>query len=123
MSARTSRSWARRASAVMRVVDTGRSLCTRLYVQFCTLGAMLAVEAPAAGAPLVQIAIASVLAGGVTIVLLSLVSGHLSGRSTLLSRVGDRAAATLGLPAWAALPTMIAGFGLAVGGFGVFWDI
>jgi hypothetical protein len=84
---------------------------------------MLAVTAPAAGAPTVQILIATLLAGGVTAALLLLVQGHRSGRSALLRRAGAAAGRLLGTPPWAALPTLVALAGLVTGAFGVFWDI
>ncbi len=82
-----------------------------------------ATEAPAAGSPLAQIAIATVFATVVTAVLLGLVSTHRSGRSTLLARAGDAAARLLKLQPWAALPFLIGSLGLVAGAFGVFWDI
>jgi hypothetical protein len=84
---------------------------------------MLAVTAPAAGAPTVQIVIATALAAGVSAALLWLVSRHRSGRSAALRRAAGPAARLLGMPPWAAVPTVVAGAGLATGAFGVFWDI
>ena len=81
------------------------------------------LEAPAAGAPLVQVAIATVFALVTTAELLALVSGHRSGRSRALARAGDAAARLLRLQPWAALPVLVAGTGLVLGAFGVFWDI
>ena len=82
-----------------------------------------AAEAPAAGSPLAQVAIATTFATIVTVALLALVGGHRSGRSTLLARGGVAAGRLLHLQPWAALPMAIGGIGLAAGGFGVFWDI
>jgi hypothetical protein len=82
-----------------------------------------AAEAPAAGSPVAQIAIASVFATVVTAVLLGLVSTHHSGRSTLLERAGAAAGRLLKLQPWAALPFAIGSLGLVAGAFGVFWDI
>ena len=82
-----------------------------------------AAEAPAAGSPLAQVAIATVFATVVTVALLALATGHRIGRSTLLARGGDAVGRLLHLQPWAALPVAIAGIGLAAGGFGVFWDI
>jgi hypothetical protein len=97
-----------------------------MYVQWCTLREMplaAASDTPAAGAPLEQIAIASGFAGLTTAVLLALIMGHRSGRSTLLTRAGGAAGRVLGMEPWAALPFLVGTLALTSGGFGVFWDI
>ncbi|HYF26436.1 MAG TPA: hypothetical protein VD931_11910 [Baekduia sp.] len=81
------------------------------------------VQAPAAGAPMAQIAIATVFGVLSTAVLLWLVAGHRSGRSQALTRAGGLAQRLTGLEPWAALPVAVATVGLVAGGFGVFWDI
>jgi hypothetical protein len=95
---------------------------TVMYTSASILAA--ATSSPgAAGSPLAQIAIATVFATVVTVLLLGAVSRHRSGRSQLLSRAGARAGRVLGLQPWAALPLVIGGLGLVAGAFGVFWDI
>ncbi len=84
---------------------------------------LASVQAPAAGAPFVQIIIATVFAMGATGALLWLIAGHRSGRSQLLGRAGKFTGRHLGMAPWAALPTAIASIGLTAGGLGVFWDI
>lgn len=84
---------------------------------------LASVEAPAAGAPEAQIAIATAFASVATALLLWLVLAHIRGRTTLLRRAGDTTAAFLGMQPWAALPFAVGTIGLVCGGFGVFWDI
>jgi len=84
---------------------------------------LAAIEAPAAGAPTAQIAIATGFALLTTVALLWLVAGHRSGRSRALERAARASRRMFGLTSWAALPLAVAGAGLAAGGFGVFWDI
>ena len=81
------------------------------------------VEAPAAGAPEAQIAIATAFGLLSTALLLWLVVRHRSGRSDALRRAAAASQRVFGLTPWAALPLVVAGAGLAAGGFGVFWDI
>jgi hypothetical protein len=82
-----------------------------------------ASDSPAAGAPLEQIAIASVFAGLTTAVLLTLIMRHRSGRSRVLARAGDAAGRLLAMEPWAGLPFLVGSLALVCGGFGVFWDI
>jgi len=82
-----------------------------------------AVEAPAAGSPMIQIAIATAFASLTTVLLLVLVMGHRSGRSTVLARAANASTRWMGVEPWAALPMTVASVGLIAGGFGVFWDI
>ena len=82
-----------------------------------------AVEAPAAGSPMIQIAIATAFATLTTVVLLVLVMGHRSGRSQVLERAANASTRWMGVEPWAALPMTVASIGLIAGGFGVFWDI
>lgn len=87
---------------------------------------LASVEAPAAGAPEAQIAIATVFASLATALLLWLVLAHVRARpprTTLLQRAGDATGKFLGMEPWAALPFAVGTIGLVSGGFGVFWDI
>jgi hypothetical protein len=79
--------------------------------------------APAGGAAIAEIAIATGLASVATALLLALGLAHRAGRTTLLDRVAAPASRLLGLPAWAALPTAIATGSLLAALFGMLWDI
>lgn len=84
---------------------------------------LAAADAPAAGAPEAQIAIATLFASVTTALLLWLVLAHIKGKTTLLARAGDTTGRLLGMEPWAALPFAVGTLGLISGGFGVFWDI
>lgn len=87
---------------------------------------LAAVDAPAAGAPEAQIAIATTFASVATGLLLWLVLAHIRSphpERTLLQRAGDATGRFLGMEPWAALPFAVGAIGLVAGGFGVFWDI
>jgi hypothetical protein len=79
--------------------------------------------APAGGAAIGQIVIASVAAIVVTTVLLVLGFGHRSGRVAVLGRVADVFAREMRLPRWAALPSALASGALLTALFGMYWDI
>jgi hypothetical protein len=84
---------------------------------------LLAAAAPAGGAPLTQILIGTVFAGSMTGAVLLAGWLHRSGRTTILTRIGEWAGQFQGLPPWASLPLAI-GFGsLALAFFGVYWDV
>ena len=81
-------------------------------------------DAPSAGgAAIGQIVIATVMVsailGGVAFFLLR----HRAGRSTILADVADRAGKLLGLPYWAALPSVVLVASLLSAVFGVYWDV
>jgi hypothetical protein len=78
---------------------------------------------PAGGAALDQVAIATVGATAVTVLLLWLISGHRNGKVQHLTRAADQAARISGLPHWAALPLGLAGGSLLVALLGMYWDI
>jgi hypothetical protein len=84
--------------------------------------AMLAAK-PAGGAALDQVAIASVAAVLVTVVLMWLGLGHRSGKVALLGRLGKFSQRVSGLPAWAAIPAGIIIVSLITALFGMLWDI
>ena len=73
----------------------------------------LAEAAPAGGAALDQIAIATAGATVLTAAMLTLASGHRSGRIRWIGRVGARGERLTGLPGWAVVPSAIAGVSLA----------
>jgi hypothetical protein len=78
---------------------------------------------PAGGAALDQVAIATVGATVVTVLLLWLISGHRNGKVQHLTRAAEFAKRVSGLPAWAALPLGLAGGSLMVALLGMYWDI
>ena len=84
---------------------------------------LISASEPAAGAALDQVVIATAGATVVTVVLLWLISGHRSGRVSLLGDVAAFAGRVGRLPAWAALPAAIAGASLFVALVGMYWDI
>src|SRR3954469_21340081 len=78
---------------------------------------------PAGGAPIDQVAIATGFATITTAVLLYLLQGHRSGRSSLLGRLAGFSSRVSGLPSWAALPSGVATGSLLIALFGVTWDV
>lgn len=83
----------------------------------------LAAEPPSAGgAELGQILIVTLSATVLTSALLVLGLGHRSGRVALLGRIGGFAERALRLPAWAALPLVVAVPTLLLALFGLTWD-
>src|SRR4051812_49817398 len=78
---------------------------------------------PAGGAPIDQVVIATGFATVTTAVLLYLLHGHRSGRSSLLGRVAAFSARVGRIPAWAALPAAVATGSLLIALFGVTWDV
>jgi hypothetical protein len=80
-------------------------------------------SAPAGGAAISEIVIATAGASVITIVLLLVGLGHRSGRITWLRRLGDFFAARSGMPAWAAIPVGLAAISLIGALFGMLWDI
>src|SRR4051812_6526710 len=83
----------------------------------------LAEAAPAGGAALDQVAIATGGATVVTALLLWLIQGHRSGRVPYLARASAFTSRVSGLPGWAALPSALAGGALGVALLGMYWDI
>jgi hypothetical protein len=82
-----------------------------------------ATEAPAGGAELAQVAIATVAASILTAALLYLGFGHRSGRVHVLERLAARAERASGMPGWLALPSLLASLSLLTALFGMYWDI
>src|SRR4051794_11993161 len=87
------------------------------------LHALIAAAKPAGGAALDQVAIATVSATIVTILLLWLCQGHRNGKVPYLGRAAAKAEAISGVPGWAALPLGVAGATLMVALLGMYWDI
>jgi hypothetical protein len=82
-----------------------------------------AASPPAGGAPIDQVAIATGFATITTAVLLYLLQGHRSGRSSVLGRVAAFSARVGRIPSWAALPAAVATGSLLLALFGVTWDV
>ncbi|HEX6387891.1 MAG TPA: hypothetical protein VFZ89_00535, partial [Solirubrobacteraceae bacterium] len=80
-------------------------------------------SAPAGGAAISEIVIATAGAGIITTVLLFIGLAHRNGRITWLRRLGDFFAARSGMPAWAAIPSGLAAISLIGALFGMLWDI
>ena len=78
---------------------------------------------PAGGAALGEVALATALGLGLTAVLLGLVWGHRTGRTTVLQRAGDRLGSATGVPAWVALPPILTTLSLLTALLGMLWDI
>jgi hypothetical protein len=83
----------------------------------------VAESAPAGGAAIDQVVIAT----GGAVLLSALVAwlgmGHRSGRVPYLGRAADRAERLVGLPGWAALPSILSAGSLLVALLGMYWDI
>ena len=79
--------------------------------------------APAGGAEIVEVVIATGGAMIATLILLGLGFAHRSGRTQVLRRVSELAARESGLKPWAALPSLIAAGSLLVALLGMYWDI
>lgn len=81
------------------------------------------VSPPAAGAPLTQILIGTLIAGSMTGGVFLAAWLHRTGRTTLLTRAGDALSHVQGVPAWAALPYGVGLTSLGLAFVGVYWDI
>ncbi|HET8814125.1 MAG TPA: hypothetical protein VFM51_04145 [Solirubrobacterales bacterium] len=83
----------------------------------------LAAAAPAGGAEIAQIAIATAGASLLTFALLFLGLGHRTGRVKSLQRLADHAERASGFPGWVAFPSAVATASLLTAVFGMYWDI
>ncbi|TFV78277.1 hypothetical protein E4P39_03365 [Blastococcus sp. CT_GayMR19] len=85
---------------------------------------LLAAETrPAGGAAIGEVILATGIGLGLTALLLGLVFLHRTRRSTVLTRIGTRLGAATGVPAWVALPTILATLSLLTALLGMLWDI
>src|SRR4051794_25332595 len=86
-------------------------------------GPALAAESskPAGGAAVGEVIGATSGALIATAILFGLGIAHRSGRSDLLRRAGAYAESKTGMPAWASIPTLIAGVSLLIALFGMYW--
>jgi hypothetical protein len=80
-------------------------------------------SAPAGGAALDQVAIATACAVALGALVVWLGAGHRSGRVSYLGRAAGWASRVTGLPGWAALPSIVSGASLLVAVLGMYWDI
>src|SRR5690348_13779760 len=79
--------------------------------------------APAGGAAIGQVVIATAVATLATLGMLALALGHRSGRIAWIGRLAARAERSTGLPGWAIVPSAISGVSLIVALIGMYWDI
>jgi hypothetical protein len=84
---------------------------------------VLARAAPAGGAEIGQVLIASGAATLLTVAMLALAVGHRRGRILWVGRLAAAAERATGLPGWAVVPAAISGGSLLVALFGMYWDI
>jgi hypothetical protein len=87
------------------------------------LRTLSAATAPAGGAAIDQVVIATAVATLATIGMLALAAGHRSGRIAWIGRLGDYGERVTGLPGWAVVPSAISGVSLIVALIGMYWDI
>ncbi len=85
--------------------------------------AAAADTAPAGGAAIGEIVLATLGATVITAALVLLGWAHRTGRTSLLRRPAEATARATGLPVWAALPTQVASASLLIALFGMYWDI
>jgi hypothetical protein len=78
---------------------------------------------PAGGAAIGEAIGATAGALVATALVAYVIAGHRSGRIKLLGRVGSWAERHTGLPAWAAVPSMLLGVSLLTAVLGMYWDI
>jgi hypothetical protein len=88
-----------------------------------SLIAIATAAPPAGGAAIGQVVGATAAALVLTALLLHFGLGHRSGRVKALGRLARVVEARSGIPAWAALPSMLAAVSLLTAVFGAYWDI
>lgn len=82
-----------------------------------------ASAAPAGGAEIGQVLIATGMAVAATLILVALVAGHRSGRLGLFARGSELAERVSGIRGWAALPGTVLAVSLMIAVFGMYWDV
>src|SRR5213593_2162205 len=85
--------------------------------------AFAAKAAPAGGAEIGQVIIATTGAMIATAGLLAIVIGHRSGRLAPMKKLVAFSERVSGMPSWSAMPLAILGGTLAIAVFGMYWDI
>jgi len=77
----------------------------------------------AAGADIWQVVVATAMVSAILGGLAFLLFRHRAGKSNLLSNTADLSGRILGLPYWAALPSVVLVVSLLTAVFGVYWDV
>ncbi|HEY8581805.1 MAG TPA: hypothetical protein VIL49_02625 [Capillimicrobium sp.] len=85
--------------------------------------AVAAEAAPAGGAALDQVAIATAAATLITVAMLAMAIGHRTGKVKFVGRLAAFGERHSGLPGWAIVPSVIVGVSLLTALFGMYWDI
>jgi hypothetical protein len=90
-----------------------------------TLTALVAPadSAPAGGAAIGQVVIATAIGLGLGALVAWLGAGHRSGRVRFLGRAAAWSERKVGIPGWAALPSLVSAVSLLVALLGMYWDI
>ena len=78
---------------------------------------------PAGGAAVGEVILASALGLALTVVLLGVVYLHRTGRTTALTRIAETIGRHTGMPAWVAVPVVLATSSLLTALLGMLWDI
>ncbi len=84
---------------------------------------LLALEEPAAGAPIEDLVIGGIVAALMVGVLVVFGAAHKAGRVKALKRLGAFSSRVTGMPPWVGLPAAITGGSLLVAVFGFYWDV
>src|SRR5687767_9190850 len=93
------------------------------HMQTTMLVAQAAGDEPAGGAAFGEALGATTGAVVATALIAILIAGHRSGRVDWLTRAGRAAQRATGLPAWAALPSLLLSASLLTAVLGMYWDI
>jgi hypothetical protein len=83
----------------------------------------LALEEPAAGAPIEDLVIGGIVTALMVGVLIVFGAAHRAGRTKILKRLGDISSRVTGMPSWVGVPAAITGVSLLVAVFGFYWDV
>jgi hypothetical protein len=86
-------------------------------------GALLALEEPAAGAPVEDLIIGGVVTALMVGVLIVFGAAHRAGRTKVLQRLGAFSSRITGMPGWVGVPAGITTASLLTAVFGFYWDV
>lgn len=86
-------------------------------------GQVLALEEPAAGAPIEDLVIGGVVTLVCVAMLIVFGAAHKAGRTKVLRRIGEFSTRVTGLPAWVGVPAAITAASLFTAVFGFYWDV
>jgi hypothetical protein len=84
---------------------------------------LLALEEPAAGAPIEDLVIGGVVTLLMVGVLIVFGFAHRAGRIQFLKRIGAFSSKVSGMPPWVGVPAAITGISLLTAVFGFYWDV